>query len=265
MSELALPRRSYPVLSAGEAAQFPVLHQFRQFCRELLRIKHALEAGSGNLSAEGEHDRQDPLTLIHHHLRALIERLLGNAGGIYGGQTAGEVQYMMAAIADELLLFTGAADMRELWNGKLIESAVFGTRIAGERVFDCIDALLDRGHAANPELAAIYLTALSLGFRGKYRAIQDEAALQQYRRQLRTVLERNGILRLDAGQTLFSNAYAHTLDDGSAVRLPYLRPWIIAIAAALALYLAVQEVIWVRGTSAVEDVLSSFTVQPGGR
>ena len=264
MSELALPQRSFPVLSAAEAEQFPVLHQFRQFCRELLRIRHALEAGSHNLSAEGERD-QDPLTLIHHHLRALIERLPGNPGGVYGGQAAGEVQYMMAALADELLLFTSSGDIRELWNGRLIESAVFGTRIAGERIFDRIDALLDRGHAANPELAAIYLTALSLGFRGKYRAIQDEAALQQYRRQLRIILERYGIIGLDAGQTLFANAYAHTLVDGRPVRVPYLRPWIIAIAAALAVYLALQHVIWVRGTSGVEDVLSSSTVQPGGR
>lgn len=107
--------------------------------------------------------------------------------------------------------------------------------------------------------------ALSLGFRGKYRAIADEGALQRYRGLLRQILDRHTGLRIDHALPLFADAYAHTLEGGRPVRLPYLRPWLIAIAAAVLAYIIVGHIIWVKGTAGIEAVLQSPVLQNGLR
>lgn len=265
MSEMILQQRPFLIAAAGDEAEHSLLAQFRQFCRELMRVKYALHAGLRHLSGgEGEERQQDPVVLVHHHLKSYLERAYVAAtrtGGVYSPELYREVQYVMAALADEVLLYLTEWAGRAQWKDNLIEAALFETRIAGERVFDHIDALIARGTAANADLAAVYLVALSLGFRGKYRAIHDQSALRQYRRALREIVERHARLKLHADLPIFADAYAHTLDQGRAARLPHLRPWIVAILVAVAAYLAVQHIVWVRATNDIEGVLNSPAMQ----
>ena len=260
-----LQQRPLPSRPPEEAVQHSLLAQLRQFYRELMRIKYALHAGARSFAVEdGEERQQDPVVLAHHHLKAYLERLYVGAtrsGGIYSPELYREAQYVMAALADEVLLYMTEWAGRAQWTDNLLEMALFQTRIAGERIFDNIDALVARGTAANADLAAVYLVMLSLGFRGKYRAIADQSALRQYRRALRQIVERHGPLRFEHALPVFGDAYAHTLDEGRPVRLPHLRPWIMAIAAAVVAYLVIQQVIWSRGTADVETVLQSPVVQ----
>src|SRR6185437_3511703 len=264
VNEVILQQRPF-LLPAGEGVEHSLLAQLRQFYRELMRVKYALHGGVKALAGgEGDEHPQDPVVLVHHHLRAYLERLYvggTRVGGVYSPELYREAQYLMAALADEVLLYMTEWAGRAQWKDNLIEVALFQTRIAGERVFDHIDALIARGTAANPDLAAAYLVALSLGFRGKYRAIRDQRALRQYRRALRQIIERHAPLRLDSDLPIFGDAYAHPLDESRPVRLPHLRPWLIAIAVALVAYLGVQHLVWVRGTSDVERVLHSPIVQ----
>jgi type VI secretion system protein ImpK len=261
-------QRPFLSRAPAETVEHSLLAQFRQFYRELMRVKYALHAGAKTLAAEEEGERQqDPVVLAHYHLKAYLERLYVGAtrsGGIYSAELYREAQYVMAALADEVLLYMTEWAGRAQWTDNLLEVALFQTRIAGERIFDNIDALVARGTAANADLAAVYLVMLSLGFRGKYRAIADPAALRDYRRALRQIVERHGPLRFDQALPVFGDAYAHTLDEGRPVRLPHLRPWTIAIAAAVALYLVAQHVVWTRGTADVESVLQN-TQQQGAR
>jgi type VI secretion system protein ImpK len=265
VNEVMLQPRSFLSPQPGEEAEHSLVAQFRQFYRELMRVKYALHAGLKNLAGgEAEERQQDPVVLVHQHLKAHLERLYvvaTRSGGVYSPELYRETQYVMAALADEVLLYMTEWAGRAQWKDNLIEVALFQTRLAGERVFDHMDALIARGTAANADLAAVYLVALSLGFRGKYRAIRDQTALRQYRRTLRQIVERHAPLRLDSDLPLFADAYAHTLDDAAPARLPHLRPWLVAIAVALAAYLAAQHVVWTRGTSDIEGVLSSPVVQ----
>ena len=261
MAEVMLQQRAFPAQAPGEEVEHSLLAQLRQFYRELMRVKYALNAGLKSF-AQGDEGapQQDPVVLVHHHLKAQLERLYVGAtrsGGIYSAELYRETQYVMAALADEVLLYTTEWAGRAQWKDNLIEMALFNTGIAGERIFDNIDALVARGTAANPDLASVYLVMLSLGFRGKYRAIADPSALRHYRRALRQIIERHTSLRLDQTLPIFNDAYAHTMDEGRSVRLPHLRPWIIAIIVAIAAYLAVQHVIWERGTADIEAVLDS--------
>ncbi|HZB90314.1 MAG TPA: DotU family type IV/VI secretion system protein [Stellaceae bacterium] len=265
MNEIVLQQRPFFSPQAGEDAEASPLAQFRQFYRELMRVKYALHAGLKNLAGgEAEERQQDPVVLVHHHLKAYLERLYVGAtrsGGVLSPEVYRETQYLMAALADEVLLYMTEWAGRAHWTEHLIEVALFETRIAGERVFDYIDALIQRGTAANADLAAVYLVALSLGFRGKYRAIQDQTALRQYRRALRQIVERHAPLRLQSELPVFADAYAHTLDEPRPVKLPHLRPWLIALAAALAVYLVAQQIVWTNGTSDVEAVLNTPVLQ----
>jgi type VI secretion system protein ImpK len=270
LAELMLQQRTFLTRAAEETVQHSLLAQLRQFYRELMRVKYALHAGVKSFAAiaEGEERQQDPVVLAHYHLKAHLERLYVGAtrsGGIYSPELYHEAQYVMAALADEVLLYMTDWPGRAQWTNNLLEVALFQTRLAGERIFENIDALVARGTAANPDLAAVYLVALSLGFRGKYRAIADPAALRLYRRALRQIVERHRPLRFDDALPLFADAYAHTLDEGRPVRLPHLRPWLIAIAVAVAAYLVTQQIIWSHGTGPVESVLESVTAQPGTR
>ncbi len=258
-------QRSFPSRASDEAVEHSLPAQLRQFYRELMRVKYALHAGAKTLAPEeGEERQQDPVVVAHHHLKAFLERLYVGAtrsGGIYSAELYREAQYVMAALADEVLLYMTDWAGRAQWTEHLVEVALFQTRIAGERIFDNIDALVARGTAANADLAAVYLVTLSLGFRGKYRAIADQSALRQYRRVLRQIVERHGPLRFDHALPVFGDAYAHTLDDGRPVRLPHLRPWVVTIAVAVAVYLVVQHIVWTRGTAGVESVLGSPVMQ----
>lgn len=259
------PRPFLAPATGGESTEHSLLAQLRQFYRELMRVKYALHAGlKGLAGADTDERQQDPVVLVHHHLKAYLERLYVGAtrsGGVYSPELYREAQYVMAALADEVLLYMTEWAGRAQWKDNLVEMALFQTRIAGERVFDHIDALIARGTAANADLAAVYLVALSLGFRGKYRAIRDQTALRQYRRALRQIIERHAPLRVEADLPVFADAYAHTLDEGRPVRLPHLRPWMVAIFVVLAAYLAAQHVVWQRATTDVESVLSSPIVQ----
>jgi type VI secretion system protein ImpK len=269
VAELMLQQRTFLSRAPEEMVQHSLLAQLRQFYRELMRVKYALHAGVKSFAAEEDEERQqDPVMLAHYHLKAQLERLYvgaTRAGGIYSPELYHEAQYVMAALADEVLLYMTDWPGRAQWTDNLLEVALFQTRLAGERIFDNIDALIARGTAANPDLAAVYLVMLSLGFRGKYRAIADPSALRLYRRALRQIVERHGPLRFADALPLFGDAYAHTLDEGRPVRLPHLRPWIIAIAAAIAVYLVTQQVIWSHGTGAIESVLESAPAPQGTR
>jgi len=263
--ELIPQQRSFPAQVPDESVERSLLGQLRQFYRELMRVKYALHAGLRNLAAgESGERQQDPVALVHHHLKAYLEQLYVGAtrsGGVYSAELYRETQYAMAALADEVLLYMTEWPGRGQWKDNLVEMALFETRIAGERVFDNIDALVARGTAANADLAAVYLVVLSLDFRGKYRAIADQSPLRAYRRALRQIIERHAPLRLDQALPVFEDAYAHTIDEGRPVRLPHLRPWIAALLVAGAAYLAVQNVIWTRGTADVETVLTNSLTQ----
>lgn len=265
VNDVILQRLSFLSPAPGEEAVHSLLAQLRQFYRELMRVKYALRGGVRSLEGgEADERQQDPVVLVHHHLKAYLERLYvggTRAGGVYSAELYRETQYVMAALADEVLLYMTDWAGRAQWKDNLIEMALFQTRIAGERIFDHIDALIARGTAANADLAAVYLVTLSLGFRGKYRAIHDQAALRQYRRALRDIIERHAPLRLAAELPVFADAYAHTLDEERPVRLPHLRPWIVAIVVACAAYLAAQHVVWQRGTSDIDKLLNSPVVQ----
>jgi type VI secretion system protein ImpK len=88
--------------------------------------------------------------------------------GAAGETDIAAAQYAFVALLDELLLFSDWPG-HDAWEAKPLEVRVFGTRAAGERLPDAIEALLTQRDASQRDLANVYLACLILGFRGRLR------------------------------------------------------------------------------------------------
>lgn len=255
-------RTNLPAGLLGPNGDHSLLVQFGDFYAELLRLKYTLASG-GRLIAPAESGMPvDSAALVHQRLRILLENQAARTrhwGGAYGDVLYREAQYVMAALADETLLTRLDWEGRAVWQDRLLETALFGTRVAGERVFERIDAMLQDGANAHPDLATIYLVALSLGFRGRCWRPEDEGELASYRASLGRVVARHDPDLAREARHLFPDAYEHTARHGHPVRVPYLRPWLIALAAVAAVFLAVQHVVWITGTDTVVRTVERIT------
>jgi type IV/VI secretion system ImpK/VasF family protein len=93
-------------------------------------------------------------------------------------------QYIMVAVADELLLKAGW-EVQETWSKYLLEEEPpFGSHAAGDRVFNDLDDILFGRKHASVELLTVYGTALALGFRGRFAHASKAANLTNYRQRI---------------------------------------------------------------------------------
>lgn len=155
-------------------------------------------------------------------------------------------QYAMAALADEIFIFDAELEWpgREHWLDVLLEARLFGTHDAGRRFFAYADQIM-RSHERTPlhaELAALFLLALQLGFKGRHRGPSGAAALRDYRRRL---LRFSG---MGAGSVpphpAFAQAYAHLAQGARDVRHAPLSRWFALGRTALLAYLVLSTLLW---------------------
>jgi type VI secretion system protein ImpK len=225
----------------------PLLAQFGEFYTELLRIKSALAIGGHRVGRAEGLSVADVSEAMHRHLRTLLERQAARArqwGGAYGQALYAEAEYVMAALADETLLLRVEWGGCETWQYRLLETALFGTSLAGERVFERLDTLLADPARAHPSLATLYLIALALGFRGRYWRDEDSGQLRHYRMALARIITRAVPDIGETGPRLFAQAYGPTVGQGRVLRLPGLRPWLMTAAAVVILFLVSSYGLW---------------------
>lgn len=251
-----------------------LLELFREFYAQVLRLKEEIEsprkapptdeelieiaeaggdevfemAGEGQPALTPERVRADIVSFMQKQTQAVLRRGEENEQKRFK-----EIQYVMAAVADEAFL-TFNWNGKEYWNGNLLEEEFFHTHNAGERFFWNVEELIKTRDAARSEVAAAYLLALSLGFRGKYQDIEGEERLKYYRLQLfATLFHRNPGLSEET--KLFPQSYAHVLKGHPSHLLPRLRPWLIAMGAVIAGYLAVAHLVWDKEAERVSSVI----------
>ena len=187
-------------------------------------------------------------------------------GGEYGVTYYREAQYVMAALADEVFLGLDWKG-REAWNDNLIEFRLFGTYNAGDMFFEKTEKLLKDRDPAYAEIACIYLLALSLGFRGKYKDKDDSGHLEFCRRQLFAFIFQKNPDIAAKGRKLFSSPYAYLITQGERTELPYLKSRIWIFSAVLVLFLVISTAIWVYFTNdlfqTVDSLIMRFTEMTG--
>ena len=236
-----------PPADEAPAGAFSLLSMFQEFHAELAGIRSALALG--DRMAEQGQPLPDPAQVavrINRRLHRLLDTQAATAmrqGGRFGVELYREAQYVMAALADEVLLLGEAWTGREHWLDNLLELSLFGTRVAGERIFQRLDVLLSGRQQHDPDLLSVYLAALSLGFKGRYYRPQDEPMRRRYRQGLADLLAQAAGQRGPAA-ALCPAAYASTVTEGREVRLPHLRPWFYGLLIVLVLHTIAAHGVW---------------------
>ncbi len=239
-----------------------LLAQFQEFYAEIIRLKAAAQTNSWQGQTDPEvlptddemTRRQHPIWLrLLAHLHQLAQEA-GTDGGPCVADAYREAQYAMAALADETFLqldWTG----KDEWRGNLLESKLFQSHVAGERLFEKIDHLLESREPGCGEMAAMYLLALSLGFRGKYWGIDDHGQIARYRRELFALVFRRNPDLLHESKHLFPEAYRHTLDQSRAKKLPNPKGWAMGLVACVFGFVLVAHGVWWYVTADIDHLV----------
>jgi type IV/VI secretion system ImpK/VasF family protein len=217
-------------LPAPDGAASLFIH-FRNFWVEVQAVRET--AVAGGLDAAGVRAK------LRDVLRAQQPAQGRSSASSSSPDVYREAQYVMAAVTDDVFVqldWTGARD----WMMHPLELDLFGSRCAGQRVFERIDALLAGDGPHTAELAGIYAAALALGFRGMYaEGAFGEQKIAEYRAQLQ---ERTGGRPLD--DPLVPQCYEHTIELPHDSLLSGARAWWWGAAAVVGAWLIVSSLLW---------------------
>lgn len=237
-----------------------LLTSFEEFFSDVLRVRRAVVSDPWGIAARSADADRAELRLaaalsVRQRLQTLLEKQAAEAAsrqGELGASMYREAQYIMAALADEIFLQL-EWEGRAAWSSNLLETRMFGTHVAGERVFDRIEQLLTDRDAAHREIEVVYLLALSLGFEGKFRG-GTGAELARLRGALHELVFPRHPSVTRGERRLFPQSYMHTLDRSEPIRLPNIGRWAAALAIVFMLYLAVAHVAWLNITTELRDM-----------
>ena len=233
--------------------------QFRDFYEQVVLLK-ARAGNSPPQSADSdamETDRDAELApkVVQERLVSLLTEQSRDAARTPGIRTEDldEAQYVAAATADEAFVNLDWPG-REYWTHNLIESRLFGSHVAGERLFRRLDKLLHDRNRAQQDLATVYLLVLGVGFRGKYRGEDDGGQISRCQRELLWFVRQDEPRRPSQSEgLLFPQVQDHVYLEGTGRRLRGLRYWKIAALAAPVLWLGVSYVLWGRLADPIEE------------
>lgn len=162
--------------------------------------------------------------------------------------------YVMAAIADEVLLiqcldWSGHAE----WTDRPLESMLYDTSLAGDRIFDAAQELRAQRRDA-PRTSTTILLALLAGFRGRYYARDDHGVITEVEKGLYRLVCKRDYSADDPSPYATPNLTATTLTGQSTRPLPVLWPWIVALTLVVLAYLPISHLIWWSDASKIDAV-----------
>ena len=164
-----------------------------------------------------------------------------------------EAQYVMAAFADDIFIHLDW-EGRRAWTKNLIESTLFQSHVSGEVFFEKLDRLLRERDPADRSLAAIYLSALSLGFRGKYHGLNDHGKLRRYRHELFSFVFRQPPDLTGDAKVAFPDSYVSNLRKEKRRKLTNPRVWLVVLGLVVVIYLGASHGVWLSLTSRLDRV-----------
>lgn len=249
---------------------------FCEFHAEVIKLKRKVIEAPGLLTWDAVQQRL--LDLFEEQSARLQPQLPDQ----HEARVFEETRYVMIAMADEVFIrldWQGKID----WINKPLEAVVFRTRESGERIFSRINTALGRGargagelaepgaavtralvkadesganRRASSQLLTVYLTALALGFRGKYAPLQTGEP-ETYRKELS-----EAITQIDkdllADVPICPDAYEHTRANTPKNRLPSFSWGLLPLVAVLVGWVVIGELLWLYRTSAVDDALDDM-------
>lgn len=203
------------------------------------------EIEDGRLSPESAGGLREMRLQAFTRLKAAVTGGDGTLGGRLGDQHL-DPRYVMAALADELMLHEVAWDGRGWWADNLLEQHLFQSSICGEKIFRLGRDLVENRLPGRPDLAMVILLALTLGFRGRYRGVDDGGAVHELSLRLYELIYRRPPPRGIDWEGVMPDMAVPTLAPGHErrQRVPRLRSWLLVIVLLAAGYWAVSHVLW---------------------
>jgi type VI secretion system protein ImpK len=169
-----------------------------------------------------------------------------------------EAQYLMVAMADEVFLRLSWSGRQE-WATKPLEAHIFRTHDAGERFFNRLDDIFERRATASTELLTVYLTALALGFQGKFAALGQKGEPEAYRKRLAAYVHRADAVGMAAEtRGLCPEAVAHTITEKDRVRLPSIMKGLYALLIVFLGWIVIGQIFWYYRTRDVSEKLDEI-------
>lgn len=226
--------------------EHPLVDAFCEFHAEVVKQKRYVLAAEGAMAATG----------VQQSLLDAFESL-GNRVGSGLSQHEREVfddaRYVMVAMADDVfcrLEWEG----KEGWVYRPLEAIAFNSRDSGERIFNRLDRVLHGEESIPSQLLSVYLTALALGFKGRY-APMGTGEPDTYRVRLSEYLARTDP-ELVQDDKLCPAAHEKSGDIGPvAARLPSLSQGFLPFLIVIIVWVILGEIAWVYRTSELGDVL----------
>jgi type VI secretion system protein ImpK len=252
-------------MSASEIRDLSFVNDFQEFYTEVIRLRSVAESVDFEATSEEEEAIESRARAIRTRLIGLMERrslFAGRNAGELGFGLYREVQYVMAALADETFLRLDWKG-RDYWTSHLLETQLFNSHNSGELFYTRLDRLLEQPERSYTDIYAVYLMAIALGFRGKYWGVDDGGRLEAYRRRLYVRIYRRQPELFCDGARLFPDSYRHTLDEGIARKLPSPFRWFGVLAFAVVIWVGLAYVAWHRVTDPLEANICTI-LNPAG-
>jgi type VI secretion system protein ImpK len=194
-------------------------------------------------------------TAVQQHLLDAFEELgtrVGPTLSEHERRAFDDARYVMIAMADEVFCRLDW-EGKEEWVNKPLEAVIFYTRDSGERFFTRIDSVLKGETSASSQLLRVYLTALALGFRGRYAPL-GTGEPETYRSRIADYLARMDP-DMVRGEELCPQAHEFTASGLSPQRLPSFSRGLLPFVVILIAWVVLGEIIWIYRTADLSDVL----------
>ena len=239
--------RSSSRREARTGGELRLLDAFRELHAESMR---AVTAAQGAEPPDSEAVKQRLLGLLARQFEAAKSHFSEHELSEFDA-----AQYVMVAMADEVFLHLAWAG-RDPWAARpLEEESRFGTHVAGERFYQKLDAILAGNPSVSSELLAVYLAALSLGFRGRYRYDPRSTEPERYRREIIKHLRRVEPRMLAQAAEVCPEALEHTRDRQVRRGLSNLREGVLPLVGVIGALLLIGHGLWFYRTSDVRSGL----------
>lgn len=212
------------------------LNKFFTYYKQVIKEKERAIQGTVSPQDHIEEQTDERITLVLFIFRRLTSFLEEQAltivheGGPFSVSYYEEIQYILCAMTDEIFLNLNWKG-KDLWDQYLLETKFFGTQIAGEKFFENLDSFLSTRDPLRIDIGAIYYLTLALGFRGKYKGIDDHGSIQIYKNKLFLFIMRREPKLYEGKMFLFPETYDLLQDSSLSQKLPNPRLWYSLYAA----------------------------------
>ena len=204
--------------------------------------------------------QQDSFRLIHHSISMLLKALMDSEKASSFHKSTKEIIYAMTVIADEVFLNMDWNGKR-YWEENMLETKFFGSQIAGDEIFNRIDKVISEKEPLGTEKAEIYLDMLSLGFKGKFRGIDEETTeINMYRRKLFDfITKRDREAIITAEYRIFQKEYTFTMPTVRRKLLPDGAIVTYLSIFFLFMFLSISTMVWLIETRDLHRLLNEIS------